>query len=277
MGAPLPYEGLMLVMVFFIFLSGLRFYKAMLSTSLSALAYLVARVALDLPGAETLEEAYYMYGIALVGLLGSYSLELSLRTNFLTEQVALFRATRDPLTHLHNRRAALEHLQRAWKLGFRDRKAVAVALLDVDHFKAFNDRYGHPQGDGCLAEVATRLRERMGRPMDLVGRYGGEEFIAVIYDVNDVTLRLICEDVRRAVHDLAIAHAGNDPAERVTLSVGAACAAPAAGSVSVEWLLEQADQALYRAKAAGRNRCEYAVSVLPAIPERPVRDRAAGR
>jgi diguanylate cyclase (GGDEF)-like protein len=266
MGAALPYEGLMLVMVFFIFLSGLRFYKAMLSTGLSALAYLIARVQLDLPAAETIEEAYYMYGITLVGLLGGYSLELSQRANFLTEHVALFRATRDPLTHLYNRRATFEHLERAWKLGFRDRKSVAVVLLDIDYFKTFNDQYGHVQGDSCLAEVAAAMRDRIRRPMDLVGRYGGEEFIAVLYDVNEVTLHLICEDVRRAVYDLNIAHRRMDAADRVTLSVGAACAAPAAGSVAMDWLLEQADKALYRAKAQGRNRCEYAAAPAP-LPE----------
>ena len=256
MGAPLPYEGLMLVMVFAIFLSGLRFYKATASTFLSAASYIAARVALDLPDAETMQEAYYMYGITLIGLLGGYSLELSQRTNFLNEHIALFRAARDPLTHLYNRRAALDHLQRTWRLAFRDRTSVAVALLDVDHFKRFNDRYGHLQGDRCLTDVAVALRDRVRRPLDIVARYGGEEFLIVLYDVTEATLRVICEDVRRAVCALGIAHGDNHDAGVVTVSLGAAWVLPSAGEDTVETALERADQALYRAKDAGRNRCE---------------------
>lgn len=263
-GSPLPYEGLMLVMVFTIFLSGLRFYKGMATAFLGGAAYLAARVALDLPAAKTLAEAYYMYGIALVGLLGGYSLELSQRSNFLNEHVALFRAAHDPLTNLYNRRAALDHLQRVWRQAFRERRPLAVVLLDVDHFKRYNDRYGHLQGDGCLAEVAMALRDRVRRPLDIVARYGGEEFLAVLYDVSPQTLRMICDDVRGAIQGLAIPHADSVGSGVVTASLGAAWVLPSACGDTVESALEHADQALYRAKAAGRNRCELQMPRLPA-------------
>jgi diguanylate cyclase (GGDEF)-like protein len=255
-GSPLPYEGLMVVMIFAIFLCGLRFYAATAVTVATAAAYLAGRVALELPGAETSQQAYYMFVITLIGLVGSYSLELSQRANFLTEHVAMFRATRDAMTHLYNRRAAMDHLDRAWRLAFRERKPVAVALIDVDHFKPFNDRYGHSQGDACLAEVAAVLRDRVRRHMDMVARYGGEEFIAVVYDAGEAALRVICEDIRHSVRALHIAHGGNGPHEVVTVSVGAALAEPAGGVATIESLIERADQALYRAKAAGRDRCE---------------------
>lgn len=256
MGSPLPYEGMMLVMVFAIFLSGLRFYKAVASTSVVAAGYLVARAVLDLPGAETTQEAYYMYGIGLIGLLGSYSLELSVRTNFLNEHIALFRAAHDPLTQLHNRRAALDHLQRAWRLAFRDRTSLAVALIDVDHFKRFNDRYGHGPGDTCLTEVAATLRDRVRRPMDMVARWGGEEFLVVLYDLNEASLRMICEDLRQGVAALGIPHQDNGATATVTVSIGAAWVLPAAGAHTLESAIELADRALYRAKDGGRNRCE---------------------
>jgi diguanylate cyclase (GGDEF)-like protein len=253
LGAPLPYEGLMLVMVFATFVSGLRFYLATLTTFLAATGYVVARIALDLPDAETLQQAYYMFGITLVGLMGSYSLELSLRTNFLTEHVAMFRAMRDPLTHLHNRRAGFEHLQRVWRLAFRERKPVAVVLLDIDNFKAFNDQYGRIEGDGCLTEIAVALGERIRRPLDGIARYGGEEFLAVLYDVNETSLRVICEDLRLAVEGLEIPHQRNGDWRGVTISIGAAWAYPADGAGTMESALDRADGALFYAKARGRN------------------------
>lgn len=265
MGAPLPYEGLMLVMVFAIFLSGLRFYKATLSTAVAAAAYFIARVALDLPAAETVQEAYYMYGIALIGLLGGYSLELSVRTNFLNEHVALFRAAHDPLTLLHNRRAALDHLQRAWRLAFRDRAPIGLALIDVDYFKRFNDRYGHLQGDHCLREVAVALRDRVRRPMDIVARWGGEEFLVVLYDVTEASLRTICEDLRHGVSALGIPHADSRDAGVVTVSIGALWVVPAAGACTLESAVDHADKALYRAKAAGRNRCDVDAWHAPSV------------
>ena len=254
LGAPLPYEGMMLLAVFTIFLAGLRFYPAVASTAIAGVAYVAARVIYDLPDADTLEQAYYMSIIGLIGLVGSYSLELSQRANFLTEHVAQFRATRDALTHLYNRRAAFDHLDRAWRLGFRERKAVAVALLDVDNFKSYNDTAGHIQGDACLAEVAGALRERIRRPMDIVARYGGEEFLIVLYDVTEAAVERICEDVRLGVKAMNIPHPKNQPSGVVTLSVGAAWIQPAAGTATMESVLEAADRALYKSKNAGRDR-----------------------
>ncbi|MGH8029517.1 MAG: diguanylate cyclase domain-containing protein [Arenimonas sp.] len=256
MGSPLPYEALLAVMVFVIFLTGLRFYQATLSTFGVATAYIVARFALELPAAETLKQALYIYVIVLIGSIGSYMLEWTRRANFLHGHIMLFRATHDPLTYLYNRRAALDHLQRTWKLAERERRPVAVLLLDVDYFKRFNDHYGHLHGDGCLSEVAMALHHRLRRPMDLVARYGGEEFLAVLYGVAGDSVGQVGEAVRQMVRDLGIVHAQNLPAGVVTVSVGACWAEPADPSVSIQSLLESADQALYRAKAAGRNRCE---------------------
>ena len=255
MGSALPYEALLAVMVFVIFLSGLRFYQATLSTFAVASAYLVARVMLDLPDRETAEQGLYLYAIALIGWIGAYSLEWSRRANFLTGAIMKFRAMHDPLTYLYNRRAAMDHLHRAWRLAAREHRPLALLLLDVDHFKKFNDHYGHPAGDGCLGEVAMALHQRLRRPMDLVARYGGEEFLAVLYGVAGDNVARVGDSVRQLIQDLGIAHAQN-PAGVVTVSVGASWAEPADPLVGVEILLECADQALYRAKKAGRNRCE---------------------
>lgn len=252
--APLPYEGVMLVMIFTIFLSGLRFYAASVAAFLPAAAYIAGRWALDLPEEATLAQGSYLFVVALIGLVGSYSLELTQRANFLTEQVAVFRATHDALTHLHNRRSVFDHLQRTWKLAFRERRGVAVILIDVDHFKRFNDTYGHQRGDRCLASVAAALRERVQRPMDLAGRYGGEEFIVTLYDVRESALDRISADLLAAVRELRIVHEGN-PVGTVTISAGAAWVLPAGGAATMEGLIESADRALYAAKAGGRDRC----------------------
>jgi len=264
LGSPLPYEALLAVMVFVIFLSGLRFYEATLSTYGVAAAYLVARGMLDLPAAETAKQALYLYVIALIGSIGSYSLEWTRRANFLTGHIMRFRASHDPLTYLYNRRAALEHLQRTWRLAEREHRPVAVLLLDVDYFKRFNDHYGHLHGDGCLSEVAMTLHHRLRRPMDLVARYGGEEFLAVLYGVSDRNVERVGDAVRRLVEELDIPHEKNLPLKVVTVSVGASWAEPTDKAVTIEALLESADQALYRAKAAGRNRCESQPVAPPA-------------
>ena len=270
MGAALPYEALLVVMVFVIFLTGLRFYHATVTTFAVAAAYLAAREVLDLPGADTLRQGLYLYVIALIGWLGAYMLEWSRRMNFLGGAVMRFRALHDPLTYLYNRRAVLDHLHRAWRLAQRERRPLAVLLFDVDHFKRFNDHYGHLHGDGCLSEVAMTLHHRLRRPMDLVARYGGEEFLAVLYGVAGDNVRLVGEAVRALVQELGIEHVKNPPLRVVTVSVGASWADPADASASIEGLLETADHALYRAKEAGRNRCE-------AQPAAPAKGRATAR
>jgi len=255
MGAPLPYEGLMLVIVFTFFLTGLRFYKASFCTLAAATMFSAASLALGISEEITLR-LYYLYGVTFICMVGSYSIELLMRANFLTENVAQFRALRDPLTLLYNRRAAMDHLARAWRLAFREREPLAVVLIDVDHFKRYNDRYGHLAGDGCLSEVALTLSDRFRRPMDIVARYGGEEFLAVIYGVHPPTLRIMCEDLRQAVLDLAIPHDAAPLQGRVTVSIGAAWTEPAEGEATIESVIDAADGALYAAKRGGRNRCE---------------------
>lgn len=263
MGAALPYEALLVVMVYAIFLTGLRFYHATMTTCGVAAAYLATHVALELPS-DAFKQGLYLYVIALIGLLGGYMLEWTRRANFLTRRIMQFRAEHDPLTYLYNRRAAVDHLQRTWRLAAREGRPLAVLLLDVDHFKKFNDHYGHLAGDGCLSEVAMALHHRLRRPMDLVARYGGEEFLAVLYGVAGDNVQRVAEAVREIIEGLTIPHAHNPPGI-VTVSVGASWAEPTDPLASAELLLETADQALYRAKKAGRNRVE-ARGVAPSVP-----------
>jgi diguanylate cyclase (GGDEF)-like protein len=124
-------------------------------------------------------------------------------------------------------------------------------MIDIDHFKLLNDRYGHPVGDGCLREVARALQRALVRPDDVLARYGGEEFIVLLRDSPAASAQVVAERLRASVQDLRIQNAGS-PERVVTVSIGVASAELTDEAVAAR-LVEDADRALYEAKCAGRN------------------------
>lgn len=159
----------------------------------------------------------------------------------------------DPLTQLGNRRWLDEVLDREWSRGRRDHTPLSIILLDVDHFKRYNDTYGHPNGDECLQRIAEVLRAGAPRPADMVARYGGEEFAVVLPNTALVGARLVAETMRERVAALEIPHRASDVSPYVTLSLGTAGTVPSTEHTVGE-LLADADAALYSAKRSGRNR-----------------------
>lgn len=159
---------------------------------------------------------------------------------------------RDDLTGIPNRRYFNEAYDSEWKRAQRAGDWLAVIAMDVDHFKDYNDNYGHGLGDACLRKVATALAFSVARPGDLVARCGGEEFAAVLPKTDLMGARDVAERFRTGVEALRIAHAHSKAAEVVTVSVGYAAAIPANG-IMPQGLLGVADRMLYRAKRAGRN------------------------
>jgi diguanylate cyclase (GGDEF)-like protein len=137
-------------------------------------------------------------------------------------------------------------------------------MLDIDHFKSLNDRYGHLRGDECLTAVAQMLRRDLRRGGELLARYGGEEFVAVLPNVDAIGAMLTAEAMRARVHQIGIENHGS-PVGRLTISVGVCSVVPVAG-LHREGLVEAADTALYRAKANGRNRAELSDPLPPAKP-----------
>jgi len=125
-------------------------------------------------------------------------------------------------------------------------------LIDIDHFKAFNDRYGHQAGDQALRRVAQALKGLVNRPLDVLTRYGGEEFAALLYDVNTGQAQQVAEQMRRAVLDLAIEHRASRIGSTVSVSVGVAAIEPEAAR-KPRGATQLADEALYEAKQRGRN------------------------
>jgi diguanylate cyclase (GGDEF)-like protein/PAS domain S-box-containing protein len=177
-------------------------------------------------------------------------------------------ATEDSLTGLANRRCFDDRLNDEWARAYRDRSSLALLMIDVDHFKAYNDEYGHPAGDACLRVVASILAAEMHRAGDLAARYGGEEFAMLLPNTDAAGCARIGERIREAIHQAGLVHASSPISASVTVSVGGATCRPAfertAGSAS---LVEAADRALYAAKDTGRDRLMMSGEVVNLLPK----------
>jgi diguanylate cyclase (GGDEF)-like protein len=162
-------------------------------------------------------------------------------------------AATDGMTGLFNRRAFDVALDREYKRLARIHAPVSLMLLDVDHFKAFNDRYGHVAGDDCLRDIADVILGAMNRPADLAARYGGEEFVCILPETDSEGAIGVAERIQSGIRELAIPHLASSTASTVTASIGLVtevCRQQSSG----ERLIAVADECLYRAKADGRNR-----------------------
>jgi diguanylate cyclase (GGDEF)-like protein len=173
-------------------------------------------------------------------------------------------ATLDGLTGIANRRRFDERLQEEWARARRDGTPLSLLLIDVDHFKTFNDQYGHQAGDACLQSIAQALAEQARRPADLAARYGGEEFALILPNTDAAGCEQVSDSLRGALRDLGIVHALNPPSALVTVSLGGVTTKPSAiqGSIESTSLVEAADQALYAAKDGGRDRLIMSVQIV---------------
>ncbi|MGF1570751.1 MAG: diguanylate cyclase domain-containing protein [Nodosilinea sp.] len=166
----------------------------------------------------------------------------------------------DGLTNLANRRCLDDYLYQEWQRLARQQRPLSVILADVDHFKLYNDTYGHGAGDQCLGEIARAIQFAIRRPADLAARYGGEEFAIVLPDTDELGAVRVVELVRQALQTLALPHQCSPVAEVITLSFGIATLVPQPNQ-RFDRVLEAADQALYQAKDLGRN--QYTVFESP--------------
>lgn len=172
-------------------------------------------------------------------------------------------ATTDGLTGLANRRTFDERLADEWARARRDGTQLSLLLVDVDHFKKFNDHYGHLAGDASLRALGRILSAQAKRPTDLAARYGGEEFAVLLPNTGPDGCAEVGEAIRHALHELATPHAQNPPSRLVTISIGAAASLPSQSATDCSTLVAAADRALYAAKDSGRDRLVMSGQVVP--------------
>jgi len=206
-----------------------------------------------------------MLGTAVFTLLANFRLEASERRSYLlllretlrsqaalhTNEALTLISNTDALTQLANRRRFDQVYASIWSDAASQARAIAVLTIDVDHFKRYNDHFGHLDGDRCLRLIADTMRQQV-RSADVIARLGGEEFIVVLRDADVEVATSAAERVRRAVEELAIPHDGRDGQRVVTVSIGVGMVEPSRGGSSLA-LLQRSDRALYLAKHGGRN------------------------
>lgn len=277
--APHAVEGSIGLLVVFIFAGAvlrLRFIPALVATAAAYAGYVA--VALTTP---TFTTGSRVVGLAYVGASAAFSLfanwryehherlayladmhERELSANLERQNAKLVELSEtDPLTGIANRRAMTTRLDAL--MADRERISLSIFMIDIDHFKAYNDRYGHIAGDACIRSVATTIALVLRGRHDTIARYGGEELLAAVVDASPDTVARIAERMRGAVEDLAIASVGAQPYGRVTVSIGVARSDAEPHQIAA--MIARADAELYRAKAAGRNCIGLDFARLPTV------------
>jgi diguanylate cyclase (GGDEF)-like protein len=235
------------------FLYGMFHQQAVRTALLTLAAYVIGGHTAGLSGPQRYFDIFAVTFAAAIGGAVHYSLQKSARHTFLANQVLSESANRDSLTGLYNRRMFDDHIRRLWEQATRERVALGLLLIDLDHFKAFNDHKGHQAGDACLIKVASALPAVARRPLDLAARYGGEEFAVLLYDAQRDRMEDLCKQLHSSLQRSALPHPASPVSEFVTFSIGAACVQPLPGR-HPEGFIQLADEALYAAKERGRDR-----------------------
>lgn len=256
---------LLLAVFYFYFMLGLGYRRSLAINACVFAGYLAITFAGIIEPRTATYTLFVLFCANLIGCCGAFALERANRATFLEKRRLVESATRDGLTGLLNRAALDERMRSLGTQAARDGVPLAVVLVDIDHFKAYNDRYGHPAGDQCLRVVASAVKHAARRrPLDLVGRYGGEELVAVLYGASREHAESVARSIVVAVARLAMPHAAAGmTADCVTVSVGAA-SGPVHDPDALAALVQRADEALYEAKSSGRNRHATAPPVVAA-------------
>jgi diguanylate cyclase (GGDEF)-like protein len=245
------FAGFTVVLIAVFFFTGLKFREALFTAIVLLIAFSMAGIAVGLAPAVLLKGMVVLVITSVIGAVVYWDVEKSYRENFLERALIGRLLARDSLTGLMNRRTFDEHLLSVWQQALRDRCSIAVCMIDVDHFKRYNDTFGHQAGDVALRAVAGLIQEFARRPLDLAARYGGEEFAMVFYDLSPANVQDIADRLIKRVQAQRINVA--KPELGLTISIGVGLISPGVGR-SPQGAVQLADEALYEAKRAGRNR-----------------------
>jgi diguanylate cyclase (GGDEF)-like protein len=235
------------------FVLGLPIRSAFVANLTGFAFFCAAAVASEMPADEVRHHVSMLLMTNVICAVGAYNLEHASRTAWLEGKLLAETAFQDGLTGIHNRRRFDEHLERTWQQAQRDRRPLSLLFADIDFFKKYNDRYGHQAGDEALKAVAGVLARHARRPLDLAARCGGEEFGVILYAAGREHASRVAEEILEEVRRLHIVHADAAARGLLTISIGVATVMPEKRR-SAAGLLQLADQALYAAKDAGRDR-----------------------
>ncbi len=234
---------------------GLRFNAAAAGVAVTLVVYAIACVLFDVAPATIIRSCTLLLFVAGACGVVARTLERAARMRFLDNYEMAELAQHDALTGVKNRRVFDEQLERLWQRAVDEERRIAILLLDVDHFKAYNDHYGHQAGDRALRHVAQVCQAIVTRPQAVVARYGGEEFAVLLYDADVAEADKLAERMRKAVIALKLQHSDSRAGQLVTISIGIAIVEPSVER-RARGALQLADEALYQAKTRGRNRVE---------------------
>lgn len=216
-------------------------------------------------GTPVLSTHLLLYSL-IISALGSYTNEVLRRRNWLSHSIAARLARIDVLTGLSNRADFERRFEVSFSSGRRERKGIAVMVLDLDDFKRINDRYGHAAGDRALRAIGEALAKSAARrPLDICARSGGEEFVVVWHDVSAAAVPMLAEQVLDAIRAISLPVEKSAEPLSLTASAGACWTVPD-DSTLAENLLHEADRLMYGAKTAGRNRAYFAEYGRPPSP-----------
>ncbi|MGE0029998.1 MAG: diguanylate cyclase [Steroidobacteraceae bacterium] len=233
------------------FFSGLLFHQAFVAALAVLAGYLAALLWFDVPAGVIGYAVVTLGAVQTMAAVVAHDAQRAARIAFLEHGAVLIRAEHDGLTGLRNRRDFDQRFAAYWDQALAVGEPLTVLMIDVDHFKAYNDRYGHQAGDEVLRRVARAVRVA-ARGSDVVARYGGEEFVMLAPGLDEPAAAALGERIRATVEQLAIPHEESECGRVVTISVGAAHVLPLPDRTPAG-VLQLADENLYRAKRQGRN------------------------
>jgi len=205
-----------------------------------------------------LRNEYLAYWHMLIALIGSLIISILGHKLEKAYEKSRREADIDPLTRIFNRRYFMHRYRQDLRIAQRTGQPMSLIMIDVDHFKLYNDNYGHLEGDQCLVSIAAAIHRALQRPADLCARFGGEEFIVLLPDTSETGALHVAERIRSGVAEADMPHGVSPVDRRVTVSIGVALVG-AGNVIPAQELqfIDAADAALYRAKNAGRNRIEF--------------------
>lgn len=254
-GQPEMLMALPIILIGPFFFLGLGSRSALLIGVLTVTSFAGSALLFHLAQPLALRACTFLLTALFAFVIAARHLEQWSRRSFLETRLIAELAQQDSLTGVKNRRAFDEHLAQLWPRVIGDGGKLAILLIDVDHFKDYNDCYGHQAGDQTLRRVAQTVQTFVRRPQDIIARYGGEEFAALLCGADIKHAQEIAERMRRAVEEQQIEHRKSRTSSIVTISVGVAVIEPTRERNS-RGALQLADEALYQAKMRGRNRVQ---------------------